>query len=416
VIGAAGGSNHFTTYALATPAHGTLALVNGVETYTAGTVGSTAGATLTDTVTVTDDLGNTGSAPITIGPPLAITSASGFSTSPRGSLQLGTSGGGSGPMTWSVQAGGEGGRITAGGLYTAGTVGNRGDTVSVVDSLGNSASATISVGAGLSISPANPSIAPNDSISFVPHDGSTLGYQFSLATGAHGTITAAGAYSASATANVSDTVQLTDSLGNTATTTVHVGPGVSISPSSATIPPGGTITLTAAGGNGSYTFTIVGGTPASGDAALTANGATASYTAGHAGGVTDQILVTDGTGKNSATATLSIGAGISIDQGAASASVKPGGSVTLTATGGDGGPYTWSVTDAGIGGFADPTSGVYGAGRDEGGKKDTITARDSLGNSQTIEVDVGPNIAIAPRQPGRGAARRDRLHRDPRQR
>lgn len=75
----------------------------------------------------------------------------------------------------------------------------------------------------LSISPATATVSPGGAVGFTASGGSGTGYVWSLAVNASGgSITAAGVYTAGTKGNVSDTVEVTDSLGNTATATVAV--------------------------------------------------------------------------------------------------------------------------------------------------------------------------------------------------
>src|SRR5205807_2490641 len=89
---------------------------------------------------------------------------------------------------------------------------------------------------------------------------SGTGYSWSLASNNSGghVNTVTGAYAAGTTGGVTDTVQLTDSLGNTATTTVTIGPGITVAPPSVTVAPGSTTGFVASGGSGAgYTWFLV---------------------------------------------------------------------------------------------------------------------------------------------------------------
>jgi len=173
--------------------------------------------------------------------------------------------------------------------------------VRVQDSLGNFATQNVSVGAGVSISGAT-SVAPRGSIAFGASGGSGTGFAWSLSTNASGgTINAGtGAYTAGATPNVTDVVRVQDSLGNSATLNVSVGPGVSISgPGSVTVST--SASFSASGGSGTgFTWSL--STNASGGSIDSGSGL---YTAGATGNVTDVVSVQDSLG-NSATASVSV--------------------------------------------------------------------------------------------------------------
>ena len=144
---------------------------------------------------------------------------------PRRQVILTTSGGTGAGRTWSLTTNGSGATIdAASGGYTAGSTGSASDVVKVTDSGGNSATQTLAVTAGVSISPANASAAPGGRVSFSAAGGSGSGYAWALAANAsRGTINAtSGAYAAGQTGSVTDVVQVTDSLGNVASANVSV--------------------------------------------------------------------------------------------------------------------------------------------------------------------------------------------------
>src|SRR6185369_12446699 len=161
--------------------------------------------------------------------------------------------------TFALDPNGSGGTIDAAtGEYVAGTAGDVSDVVTVTDSLGNSATTTITVGAVLTIVPEIAQRTPQQSTQFTARGGSGTGYIFALSTNAsHATIDDSGLYTAGPTGNVNDVVTVTDSLGNTATAQVTVGQGVLLTSSSDTVPPRGTAHIAASGGSlGGYTFVL----------------------------------------------------------------------------------------------------------------------------------------------------------------
>lgn len=154
---------------------------------------------------------------------LAITPAA-PSTPPRGSLSFAATGA-SGTLTWSLQANASGGAIGATtGAYTAGATGGVTDVVRVQDGTGAAATTNVAVTAGVSISPAAPSVAAGGTQAFTATGGSGTGYAWSLSTNASGgsIVAGTGAYTAGATGGVTDVVRVVDSLGNEATASVAV--------------------------------------------------------------------------------------------------------------------------------------------------------------------------------------------------
>ncbi|HXX30075.1 MAG TPA: hypothetical protein VEJ89_05100, partial [Myxococcaceae bacterium] len=221
---------------------------------------------------------------------------------PRGTATFTASGGSGTGFSWSLSTNASGGTINAStGAYTAGATPNVTDVVRVQDSLGNSATQNVAVGAGVTISGAT-SIAPRGSTTFTVSGGSGTGFSWSLSTNASGgSINAStGAYTAGATPNVTDVVRVQDSLGNSDTQNVAVGAGVSISgPSSLSVST--SATFTASGGSGTgFTWSL--STNASGGSI---NATTGLYTAGATPNVTDVVAVQDSLG-NSANASVAV--------------------------------------------------------------------------------------------------------------
>lgn len=237
-------------------------------------------------------------AALTIAPAVA-------SVPPKGSVTFAASGG-SGAHTWSLQTNASGGSIDAStGAYTAGATGGAIDVVKVVDAAATSATASVTVTAGVSIAPPSATVPPRGSRSFAASGGSGTGYAWSLQTSASGGLVDAGtgAYTAGSTGSVTDVLRVVDSLGNQATASATVTAGVSISPPAATVAPQGTQALTASGGSGTgYAWSL--SANASGGSI---DGSTGSYTAGATGGVTDTVQVTDSLG-NRASASLTVAA------------------------------------------------------------------------------------------------------------
>jgi Zn-dependent metalloprotease len=157
-------------------------------------------------------------------PSLSIVPASAV-VPPRGQVLFTATGGSGTGYNWSFATSSSSGSINAStGAYTAGPAGSVTDIVKVTDSLGNTGIRNITVTAGVSISPATPSTVPNGSLTLAASGGSGTGFAWSLASNSSGgSINAStGAYKAGPTGNVTDIVNVTDSLGNTATANLTV--------------------------------------------------------------------------------------------------------------------------------------------------------------------------------------------------
>ena len=259
--------------------------------YTAGPAGG-----VTDTIEVTDSLGNTAQAQVYVMTPLIITPNT-VSTTPLGSQRFDASGGSLSGYTYTIFVNSSGGTIDpASGAYQAGRTGSCSDTVRVTDSYGNTADATVTVGPAVTLTPSAPAAPPRGPIAFVAAGGTGTGFTFTLATNVSGgSIDATtGAYTAGATPNVIDVVKVTDSLGNFATATVAIGPGITIAPADPGAYPGQTVTLTASGGSGTgFTWSMVTVNSNGGSIGAT----TGVYTAGTTRGVSDVVQVTDSLGN-----------------------------------------------------------------------------------------------------------------------
>jgi hypothetical protein len=173
-----------------------------------------------DVITATDSIGKTGTITITVNPVLTI-SPSTHSLAVNNTKTF-TATGGSPPYTYSVVGGGAGGTIVAAtGVYTApAAVGGGIDMVRVTDAASVTSTSTVTVNAALTITPSSLTISAKQTRTFVAAGGVSTAYTYSvLAGGAGGTITSGGVYTASATAGT-DTVSVTDAVGNTASATI----------------------------------------------------------------------------------------------------------------------------------------------------------------------------------------------------
>jgi parallel beta-helix repeat protein len=191
-----------------------------------------AGATpgVTDVIEAVDSLGNAALATITVsGTPvpqaLAVVPAA-PTISPRARLTF-IATGGSGGYTWSLSANASGGSVEAAtGAYAAGNTGIVVDVVQVKDSSGATATAHVTVTAGLTINPPSASVAPGGTASFSVSGGSGQGYTWTIASGpSGGIIDRTGAYAAGSRGGVTDVISVADSLGSMATASVTVTGG-----------------------------------------------------------------------------------------------------------------------------------------------------------------------------------------------
>jgi predicted secreted protein len=215
---ASGGSGTGYVWSLTTNTSGGSVSPNS-GSFTAGSTGGT-----TDTVRVVDSLGNEAMGSVTVRADLSLSSTK-VSVPPKGSWAFSAGGGSGTGYVWSLEPNRSGASVNPDtGSYTAGPVGSVTEGVCVTDSLGDAVCAEVAVGAGLSISPANAKVQTGGAQVFEVSGGSGTGYVWSLATDASGGNIPAnkGSYVGGPTGNVTDTVKVTDSLGNVATANVTV--------------------------------------------------------------------------------------------------------------------------------------------------------------------------------------------------
>jgi len=145
---------------------------------------------------------------------------------PRGTISF-VATGNVGAVMWSLATNASQGTIDATtGAYTAGSTGSVTDVVAASDSLGGATTVMVSVGPGVSITPAAPTVAPLGTLTLQASGGSGTGYAWTLTTNASGgAITSGGQYTAGSTPSVTDIAEATDSLGNVGTASVAVAVG-----------------------------------------------------------------------------------------------------------------------------------------------------------------------------------------------
>jgi hypothetical protein len=152
-------------------------------------------------------------------------SASGTSIPPRGHSTFTPSAGTGAPYTWLVGINASGASIDAAtGAYTAGPIPDVTDIVELNDSAGNIRTKSVSVGAGVTVSPTTTTLARKAKVTFKATGGSGTGFKWSFATNASGgSINASsGQYQAGGTPNVNDVIVAIDSLGNTANANITI--------------------------------------------------------------------------------------------------------------------------------------------------------------------------------------------------
>ncbi len=341
-----------------------------------------------------------------------------------------TGGSGSG-YTWALNSGSSlptGISLSSSGAITGKptVAGTTSFGVTVTDSVGNTATATLSIlvnGAVAITSEVLPNGYPGTAYpgtTLAATGGSGSGYQWSWAAASASSLpsglslssvgvitgTPANATNTSVTSNI--VVTVTDSASNTATANFSITIDAAL-----TITNSGTLaagyvgsnysrTLTAAGGSGSgYTMALTGGTTL--PAGLTLSGGTISGKPTAAGTTNFKVLLTDGA-SNSATINFSItvNAGVSIS----TATTLPAGYVnnnysqSLAASGGSGTGYTWAI-NAGSSlpnGLTLSGSVLSGKPTAIGSSSFGLTVTDSVGNTSTatFSVTINPGISITP--------------------
>ncbi|MGO9829319.1 MAG: Kelch repeat-containing protein [Myxococcaceae bacterium] len=222
-----GGTYGGYTWSLADNASGGTLGPSGM--YTAGARGG-----VTDAVAVRDSGGHVISALVTVGPSISIYPPS-PTVEPREVAGFYASGGGGSAYQWSFIRNASGATLDTSNpgyaQYTAGPTPGLTDELGVTDSLGNSAEVTITVGGGPQISPPTATVAPSGSQAFTASGGNNSLYLWAFVTNASGgSLDGNGFYTAGATGNVTDVIQVTDFLGGVGTASVSVTAAVAQAP------------------------------------------------------------------------------------------------------------------------------------------------------------------------------------------
>ncbi len=267
------------------------------------------------------------------------------SAAPRESIQFAAAGGAGGYLFAFAQGGnlsGTDASIDPDGLYTAGSTGSAQDLIEVTDATGATATATVSVGQRLVVTPSFTGTAPGGQITFAATGGQP-DYVFSMIQDASGGgITTDGVYSAGPVGDQVDTILVTDHYGATAKAAVQVSSALHLYRSETRpVAPHESVTFIAFGGQPPYTFSI--GTARSGYPTI--DSTSGVYTAGDrpdpdpVGIVTDVVTVAD-SARTPQVANIDVPVGARLALQLDAAEVHPGQTAQLVATGGKP-PYTF---------------------------------------------------------------------------
>ncbi len=342
-----------------------------------------------DRVRVTDGAGHSATATIdvTYWEPLVVT-PTGATLPPGGSRQVDAAGG-IAPYSFSFISNASVGSVSNNGLYQAGRKGAVLDVVRVTDAVGQTASVTFSITAGITVTPAMGKVVPRGEIEFAATGGSGTAYAWSIVENlSGGSIDATtGAYHAGAGTHCVDVVRAEDSLGNTADVSVSVGGGVAIAPPKPTTFPLGTIAFEGFGGTSTFTWSLV--SPSGG--AIDPN--TGVYRAGPTGSVRDEVTAVDALG-NKRTATVDVGPAIALTP--ATSSVDTGAKIAMSVSGGSGSYVTFSFEKNESGATITPEL-LYQAGPKAG--RDIVVIVDSVGSRARATVDVHERAPASPAEP-----------------
>ena len=370
---ASGGSGTGYTWSLPTKPSGGNITSGGV--YTSG---STSG--VIDVVKLTDSLGLTQTANVTVGAVIVISPSPAYVQA--GQTKTFTASGGTGTgYTWLLSSAPSGGNITSGGFYTAGATAAT-DVVKVTDSANLTQTANIGVDATLGLGVPHSEVVTAQQQQLSASGGSGSGYTFTLTSAPSGaTITSGGLYVAGTSSGTSDVALVTDSHGNTRSATIAVDAKLAISPATKTVLAGSQVQFSATGGLAPYSYSVSGGGGID---------STGLYTAGASAG-TDLITVSDSSGHTDV-ATVVVDLPLTILQSARA--VLAGGTVALSASGGTGAGQIWSFASGGNLSGATLQGAVYTAG--QALATDTILLTDSGGFTQTAQIAVEAPLVVTP--------------------
>lgn len=345
-----------------------------------GSVGSTTGSYIaglsagTEIVRVTDSLGGTSEAIITVNPALSLTPLNGTVLINQ-SMSF-TASGGVEPRTFSLVSG-SGSINSSTGVYTAPSAPGSAQ-IRVQDSYGNSVVTNIAIVDAVTIQPLSTTLAVNNSYTFSASGGQAP-YVYSIFSGGGAIDASTGNFTAPPVAGTV-VVRVTDQLSTTSDATVVVNPALSMSPSNDFVIVNGTKNFSSAGGVPPYTYSVILGTGS-------INSATGVYTAPSAAEAS-QVQVQDSLGNTSST-NLNVVEPLVISPSSLTLAVN--NQQTFTSTGGAT-PYSYSI-DSG-GGTINSATGVYTA---PGVTSVTVVrVTDSFGQTSSASVTINGPLALSP--------------------
>ncbi len=219
--------------------------------------------------------------------------------------------------------------------------------------------------------------------------GGSGGYRYVLENSNSGGRVAenTGVYSSGPNRDTLDTIELSDSNGDTALIPINVSPTLSVVPPAANVEPGGTVDFTATGNLSRPVWDILVNRSGGRIDPLTGR-----YVAGPHANVQDVVEVTTARGSDDIrhrTVLVCVGSPLSIDVPSQQPTV--GTTLTCVARAGSGQGYRWHLVDGPSGGHVDPLTGVYTAGP-EAGVTDVLAVSDSEGSVKTLNLLVTPPI------------------------
>lgn len=324
-------------------------------------------------VQVTDAGGRTADATVTINGALTVVPEAADLL--YNQSQIYTVSGGIGSYTYSLVSGP--GTIDGAGNFTAGTTSGRA-TLRITDSLGVAVQAEANIVEPLEISPTEKDLDLSSKLTFKALKGLPP-YAFQVLTGG-GTIQSSGLYESPSSAGTS-TIQVTDALGQTAVATVNTFEELQVVPGLVSILSGETQVVSATGGFGAYTFTLLSGSGSFLDSPP-------RYIAGASSEVA-KVQVVDGLG-NFAIGTINVVPPVTITPSTLTLAV--GEKQTFAAVGGSS-PYVFSIVS---GGGTIEASGLFTAGMTP--ESVVIRVTDSLNQFADVSVTVIPALEISPVQ------------------
>ncbi|WP_415062064.1 beta strand repeat-containing protein [Bdellovibrio sp.] len=364
----------------------TLNGVNGVPPYSyalvlgGGSVLTTTGAytapalaTLSH-IEVTDSLGNTALAAVTVNQGVSISSAS--VTLASGNSFTFSASSGPPPYVYSITSGSGLGAIdsSTGQLTTtaSGTI-----TVRVTDAASNTSDSEVTVNPSLQITPSSKTLAVNNTFTF-SNTGGVGPFTFDILSGGGSVDSSSGLFTAPGNSGTT-VVRITDSLNNQSSATVTINPALAISTTTPSMTTENTAVFVASGGVAPYVYSV-----SSGGGGV--NSSTGLYTPpGTPGNAT--ILVTDSLG-NTATDTITILDALTFS--ANHSTIAANNTVTLSTTGGVS-PLNFSI-DSGPGAIDSGTQ-VYTPGSNGNA---ILRVTDQLGNTRTVNVTVNAALTLSP--------------------